>query len=176
MGWLLTGRFRLRVKSWLPRVEENGQDAGGAGPRRFAPSLLMPSQGRRAQQLAGGGRGRWPLGGGPPEECFRNVFLVRSRPRFPISDETGQGPKWRKDAPMRGRAKSPLPGGTRVQIGCGSGPASKPHHALSRACHPQPPYSEYANEFKPIFNNQLIHIAKLDFSWQKMKKYANLKR
>ena len=40
---------------------------------------------------------------------FRNVFLVRSRPRFPISDETGQGPKWRKDAPVRGRAKSPLP-------------------------------------------------------------------
>ena len=34
---------------------------------------------------------------------FRNVFLVRGRPRFPISDEIGQGPKWQTVAPIRGR-------------------------------------------------------------------------
>ena len=34
---------------------------------------------------------------------FRNVFLVRGRPRFPMSDETGQGPKWQTVAPRRGR-------------------------------------------------------------------------
>ena len=83
------GKFRFRVKSWLPRVEKIGQDPGGAGPRRLAPSLLMPSQGRRAQQLAGGGRGRWPLGGELPESSALKYLTRGNLPR--LMDETRGG-------------------------------------------------------------------------------------